>query len=83
MSMTGHCNGNSGAHVQGGRQLDLAGWVPVDDSIQVWRPILESACMARVLLSPQSGSSINFSVLSHGSLLAYIKILVMCPSVRV
>ena len=29
------CNGNCGANVQGGRQLGLAGCVPVDDSIQV------------------------------------------------
>ena len=33
--MAGHCNGNSGAHVRGGRQLDLAGCVQEDDSIQV------------------------------------------------
>ena len=52
-SMTGRCNGNSGGHVQGGGQLDLAGWVPVDDSIQVWRPVLESAwhVLARVSAS--------------------------------
>ena len=25
------------------RQLDLAGCVPVDDSIQAWRPVVESA----------------------------------------
>ena len=43
VSTTGHCNGNSGAHVQGGRQLDLAGCVPVDDLIKVWRPVVESA----------------------------------------
>ena len=38
--MTGHSNGNSDAHFQGGWQLDLAGCAPVDDSIQVWRPVV-------------------------------------------
>ena len=38
-----HCNGNNGAHVQGGRQLDLPECVLVDDSNQMWRPVLESA----------------------------------------
>ena len=41
--MTGYCNGNSGAHVQDRGQLNLAGCVPVYDSIQVWWPVLESA----------------------------------------
>ena len=36
--MTRHCNGNSGVHVQDGKQLDCAGCVPVVNSIQVWRP---------------------------------------------
>ena len=33
--MTRHCNGNSGAHVENGGQLDCAGCMPVDNSIQV------------------------------------------------
>ena len=37
--MTRHCNGNSGA--QHGRQLDCAGCVPVDNYIQVWRPVVD------------------------------------------
>ena len=37
--MTRHCIGNSGAHVEDGRQLDCAGCVLVDNSIQV------EACM--------------------------------------
>ena len=41
--MTRHCNGNSGTHVQDGRQLDCAGCVPVDNSIQLWRPVVESS----------------------------------------
>ena len=40
--VAGHCNGNTGAHVQVGWQLDLAGEVPVDDSIRVSRPVVES-----------------------------------------
>ena len=39
-----YCNGNSGAHVQGGRQLDLTS--TIDDSIQVWRPVVESAWLS-------------------------------------
>ena len=41
--MTRHCNGKSGAHVEDERQLDCAGSVIVDTSIQVWRPVVESA----------------------------------------
>ena len=33
----------SSAHVKDGRQLDSAGCVLVDNSIQVWRPLVESA----------------------------------------
>ena len=41
--MTRHCNGKSGTHVEDGRQLDCAGCVLVDTSIQVWRHVVESA----------------------------------------
>ena len=40
--MTEHSNGYSGAHVDG-RCMDSVGCVPVDDSIQVWIPVVESA----------------------------------------
>ena len=52
--MTGHCNRKSGAHVQAGWQLDFAGCVPVDDSIQVWRHVVESAWHAGWLSLPVS-----------------------------
>ena len=41
--MTRHCNEKGGAHVEDGRQLDCAGCVLVDTSIQVLRPVVESA----------------------------------------
>ena len=44
--MTRHCDEKSVAHVQDGRQLDCAGCVPVDNSIQVWTPVVESVWRA-------------------------------------
>ena len=47
--MTGH-----GAHVQGRWQMDLAQCVPLDDSIQVWRPVAGNRIPPRqcVILMP-------------------------------
>ena len=33
--------------LQGGGQLDVAGCVPVNDSFQVWRPVLEALALLR------------------------------------
>ena len=41
--ITRHCNGYSGTRVEARRQLDCAGCILVDDSIEVWRPVVESA----------------------------------------
>ena len=46
-------------HVQGGRQLDLAGCVPVDDSIQVWRYMRMLLSLCGMSAPPHQGVSLT------------------------
>ena len=55
--MTRHCNGKSGTHVEDGRQLDCAGYVLVDTSIQVWRPVAGTNTPPRYGFSLTPGGS--------------------------
>ena len=83
--MTGHCKGTVVPMSKVDQwQLDLDGCVPADDSIQVWRSVLESDwhensfSIARVSASVPSLAPasifVNFKILSHGSLVYYHKI---------